>query len=231
MIDRIKNYLLWPLLAITLALSVYLVFVFLIYQILSNSDYQQEEKLWDFIANDMPYQQIDKKRQKEVQDIIDKLPRKFLPTQYSKINVVVLISDDVNAFAAPGGRIIITTGLLEQNLSQDALLFVIGHEMAHLSRKDHIYEFAKMIAAKSYGFLSGSEIVTELLLLADNSKLKETEFLADRFSAEILYSNSKNIDGAEEFFQYLISSNRYEQSSSHPSAEERLKRISSAVYY
>lgn len=229
--DKLKNYVLWPLLAITLALSTYLVLVFIIYQILSYSSCEQEEKLWSVIVTDLPYQHVDKKKQKEVQNIINKLPKGLLPPKYNNIKILVFTSEDVNAFAAPGGRIIITTGLLEENLSEEALLFVIGHEMAHLTRKDHFYEFAKMVAAKIYGYLTGSELVRELLLLADNSKLKETEFFADKYSAELLRHCYKNTKGAEEFFQYLINNNRYEQSASHPSAEERLQRISSILSY
>jgi len=229
MIDKLKNYLLWPLLGITLALSIYLSVVFVSYKFLSFCSLENENKMWNFIAEDLQYQKIDLAQQKKIQAIVDKLPKKFIPTQYSKINIVVLISNDVNAFAAPGGRIILTTGLLEQDLSQEALLFVIGHEIAHLYRQDHLYEFAKMLVANFYGAFSRSEIITELLLSADSSKLKETEFLADKFSVDILYSYLHNNNGAKEFFQYLINNNHYAQSSSHPSAQERLDKIGSNI--
>lgn len=225
--DKLKNYLLWPLLAITLALSIYLSLVFIIYQILSNSSFIQEEPLWQFITNDIPYQHSDKRKQKEIQEIVDKLPIELLPDQYNKIKILVLTSEDVNAFAAPGGRIIITTGLLNQGLSQEAIIFVIGHEMAHLQRKDHIYEFAKMVAAKIYRYITGSELVQELLLLADNSKLNKTEFLADEYSVNLLDYYYNSALGAEEFFEYLINSNNYAQSGSHPSAKDRLQKIHS----
>lgn len=229
MIDKLKNYLLWPLFGITLALFIYLIFVFTTYKFISNCSLETENKMWNLIIEDLPYQQVALAQQKDIQNIVDKLPKKFIPKQYDKIKIVVLISADVNAFAAPGGKIIITSGLLEQNLSQEALLFVIGHEIAHLYRRDHLYELAKMLTAYFYGSFSGSEIITELLLSLDNSKLKETEFIADKFSVEMLESYLHNNNGANEFFQYLINNNRYTQSSTHPSAKERLDKLNSNI--
>ncbi len=46
--------------------------------------------------------------------------------------VQVFASDDVNAFALPGGKIGVYTGLLKAARSQDQLAAVIGHEVAHV---------------------------------------------------------------------------------------------------
>ena len=46
--------------------------------------------------------------------------------------VLVFASDDVNAFALPGGKIGVYTGLLKVAKSQDQLATVIGHEVAHV---------------------------------------------------------------------------------------------------
>lgn len=60
-----------------------------------------------------------------------------IPAQYSATNpgqweVVVFDSDDVNAFALPGGRIGVYTGLLKVTQNQDQLAAVIGHEVSHV---------------------------------------------------------------------------------------------------
>ncbi|ENM5824605.1 M48 family metallopeptidase [Vibrio metoecus] len=57
-----------------------------------------------------------------------------VPTQkgFSQWEVVVFESDQVNAFALPGGKIGVYTGLLKVAVNQDQLATVLGHEVAHV---------------------------------------------------------------------------------------------------
>ena len=57
-----------------------------------------------------------------------------LPKQasFDKWEVVVFDSDQVNAFALPGGKIGVYTGLLKVAENEDQLATVIGHEIAHV---------------------------------------------------------------------------------------------------
>lgn len=224
--DEVKNYILWPIWAVVLTLSVYLLLTNCLYGVLAHSSLIKEEALWKIVSDDLSYRNIDKKRQKEVQSLVDKLPINLLPEGYSKIKILVITSNQLNAFAAPGGRIILTTELLDAKLSEQALLFVIGHEIAHLSRKDHLYEFSKMIIAKIYGCLTRSELVAELLMLIDGYKLKETELIADKYSAKILLQIYGNTKGGEEFFRYLLQKDNNNDSFFHPNLNKRLDNLS-----
>jgi predicted Zn-dependent protease len=49
--------------------------------------------------------------------------------------LVVFESDEVNAFALPGGKIGVYTGLLKVATDQDQLAAVIGHEIAHVTQQ------------------------------------------------------------------------------------------------
>jgi predicted Zn-dependent protease len=49
----------------------------------------------------------------------------------------VLDTESVNAFAAPGGFVLITSGLLKQLGSEDELAAVLAHEIAHVTRQHH----------------------------------------------------------------------------------------------
>jgi len=51
---------------------------------------------------------------------------------FDEWEVVVFESEQVNAFALPGGKIGVYTGLLEVAKNQDQLATVIGHEIAHV---------------------------------------------------------------------------------------------------
>ncbi|BEI25915.1 M48 family metallopeptidase [Vibrio fluvialis] len=51
---------------------------------------------------------------------------------FEQWEVVVFNSDQVNAFALPGGKIGVYTGLLKVAVNQDQLATVLGHEVAHV---------------------------------------------------------------------------------------------------
>jgi predicted Zn-dependent protease len=47
----------------------------------------------------------------------------------------VLNSDSVNAFSAPGGYVFITRALYDQSANDEVLAGVLGHEIAHITRR------------------------------------------------------------------------------------------------
>ncbi|EEX94043.1 putative peptidase [Vibrio orientalis CIP 102891 = ATCC 33934] len=59
---------------------------------------------------------------------------KHVPPQpgFNQWEAVVFDSEQVNAFALPGGKIGVYTGLLDVAVNQDQLATVIGHEIAHV---------------------------------------------------------------------------------------------------
>jgi predicted Zn-dependent protease len=50
----------------------------------------------------------------------------------------VLDTEDINAFAAPGGYIFVTKGLYRLLNNEAELAGVLGHEIAHVANKDHL---------------------------------------------------------------------------------------------
>jgi len=63
------------------------------------------------------------------QAIVINSPR---PSAYNGYHAVILDSDEINAFATPGGHILITRGLIKAAKSEDELAAVIAHEIAHI---------------------------------------------------------------------------------------------------
>ncbi len=55
----------------------------------------------------------------------------------------VIQSDGINAFAAPGGYIIVTYGLFMVLSNEAELAGVLGHEIAHVVQKHHLKELKK----------------------------------------------------------------------------------------
>lgn len=52
-------------------------------------------------------------------------------------------SDHINAFAAPGGYIIVTKGMMKQLRNEAELAGVLGHEIAHVIQKHHLKALRK----------------------------------------------------------------------------------------
>lgn len=76
---------------------------------------------------------------------------------------VVFDSDEVNAFALPGGKVGVYTGLLKLASSDDELATVIGHEIAHVTSRHGAERMTQGLGATAVGtlgslVLGGSEM-------------------------------------------------------------------------
>lgn len=70
-------------------------------------------------------------------------------------DVEVFDSDEVNAFAMPGGRIGVYTGILKAARNQDELAAVIGHEVAHVTQH-HSLQRANREMTTQIGVMAGT---------------------------------------------------------------------------
>jgi hypothetical protein len=68
-------------------------------------------------------------------------PRDDLPWTFAVVD-----SPEMNAFAAPGGYILVTRGLYEVLQSDDEVAAVLGHEISHVVARDHYYVIMKQAA-------------------------------------------------------------------------------------
>jgi hypothetical protein len=101
---------------------------------------------------------VDDPRVKYVRIITMSLLRESLrPYEYKDQSVFVIENDEsINAHAAPGGFIFVTSGLLKFVENEDELAFVLAHEVAHVEM-DHGLNAIKQsagqsIAGKAFGF-------------------------------------------------------------------------------
>jgi predicted Zn-dependent protease len=73
-----------------------------------------------------------------------------LPQTFGGYRFIILDSDEVNAFAAPGGLIFITRGMLRACENEDQLAAVLAHEVAHVQGR-HGIELIKDSRWKKFG--------------------------------------------------------------------------------
>jgi predicted Zn-dependent protease len=60
------------------------------------------------------------------------------PTTFGGYHFALLDSPEINAFACPGGIILITRGMLDSVKSEDELAAVLAHEIGHIIHRDGI---------------------------------------------------------------------------------------------
>ncbi len=84
----------------------------------------------------------------------------------------ILDTNDINAFAAPGGYVFLTAGLLGRLQNEAELAAVLAHEISHVIRKHHLTAIQKQ---------APTNILTNVLSLAADEDERSTEwnFLID----------------------------------------------------
>lgn len=94
-----------------------------------------------------------------------------MPRTYRGYHFGILETSDANAYACPGGIILITRGLIKECQNEDELAAVLAHEVAHIAHKDGVNSInrarwsevlttAGTEAVKQYGGGVASRIVT-----------------------------------------------------------------------
>lgn len=180
------------------------------------------------------------------QTVARKSPR---PNTYKGYHFAVLDSEEINAFACPGGTIFITRGLLATCASEDELAAVLAHEVTHVVDKDGINSISKARwtevwtsmgaeAARQYGGVAGNLVnlfegsVDDIFKsLVVNGYSRSAEYAADAGSVKI--STAAGYDpGALARVLGKIQAKETPGAGglykTHPPASERLARVPAA---
>jgi beta-barrel assembly-enhancing protease len=152
--------------------------------------------------------------------------------------IKVIDSDEVNAFALPGGFFYVNKGLLLAADNEAELAGVMAHEIAHVAAR-HAMENQGKGTLINYGALAGiifgGPIVSTVLqngggILAGLASLKfsrSAEEEADRLGVQYLFASGYDPTAMSTMFEKLASKNRKKPSSlgklfaTHPQSIER----------
>ena len=159
----------------------------------------------------------------------------------------VLTSKDVNAWAMPGGKMAVYTGLIERlNVTDDELAAVMGHEIAHALREHARERIANQMTSSAVSTVGSIELeiftgvridpqlagsVVGAALVLPNSRQNEQE--ADVIGVELMaragYDPRAALSLWQKMGQIAGGGGTPEFLSTHPSGETRLRELQAYV--
>ena len=155
----------------------------------------------------------------------------------------VIESDDINAFAAPGGYIFVTKGLYRSLQSESELAGVLAHEIAHVIKKHHLKLLqqsravdmgSKLLAQKA----GENKVIKNLICngaeIFARSLDKNAEFEADRMAVVLAARAGYDPFGLPTVLQDIGHVARDDSRVSllfktHPRPDDRLAQLGEAV--
>lgn len=171
------------------------------------------------------------------------------PNTFGGYHFAILDSAEVNAFACPGGTILITRGMLRAVRTEDELAAVLAHEVAHINHRDGIDAISKSRwtealtiigteTVKTYGssdvarltgiFEGSIDDVFKTLVVNGYGRSQEED--ADRASLGYLAGAGYDPKALESFLNRLVAAGRESSSGilkTHPATSDRLVNVRS----
>jgi Zn-dependent protease with chaperone function len=150
------------------------------------------------------------------------------------IQTAVLATPIPNAFALPGGKVYLFSGLLAKADDADEIAGVLAHELGHLRHRDGtrnlIYNGGtSFLIGLLFGDVTGSAaVVFATRSLVSASYSREAEQNADTFSIEIMHRLGRPTKAMGELL-FRVTGKEMDKTlsilSNHPLTEDRLQRM------
>ncbi len=185
------------------------------------------------------YQQIE---HEEVDEYLGELLNKLQASDdadHKEVEIYVLRSHEVNAFALPGNRIIFLSGLFDFAESPEEVAGVLAHELAHLQRGHVMQKLMKEIGvATLFTLISGTYNMEALRAIAQvitsTAYDRSLEREADKYA--IAYLLEAGID-PQAFLDFLTrigeEKDRFPRElrwiSTHPHPEDRVRALQGLI--
>lgn len=143
----------------------------------------------------------------DLQDVFDRLTKDSELDDFP-YHLVFLPTDDINAFALPGGLIAITQGLYETVRTPEGRALVLGHEIGHVQHRHGLQRIGRSILLAGALSLAGVDTATVLRrgqFLADLQFSRSQESDSDDYGLRLVYRVFGTTEGSMEFFENLES--------------------------
>lgn len=184
----------------------------------------------------------DAKQNAYVRCVVNALTRQ-LPAQAQSVGweTAVFANSEPNAFALPGGKVGVNTGIFSVAKNQDQLAAVLAHEIGHVVERHHDERITRQMGASSavqvlgalagdYGALAtqGGSLLAQTGFLLPGSRVQETEadVVGQRLMAEAGFDPAQAVN----LWQNMIAAGGGrppEWLSTHPNPQSRIQELRS----
>lgn len=218
--------------ACLLAIALYFVIGLLVDVAVSTLSVEKEGRV--FAAIDWSIGKEDDPRLKRAQKILDKLAS---DAEVARLDyrLALISSEEMNAYAFPGGTIGVTADLLESLTDDVALAFVLAHELGHFHHRDHLRGLGRAVGVGiAYGVLFGGQMGNDTIssgfrFVLGRGYSRGQEEDADRFGIELVYRVYGELEGVDELFRLIEIDddlpNWAYMFSTHPQPRARIKAL------
>lgn len=145
-----------------------------------------------------------------------------------------------NAFALPGGTVVLTDQLVGEAKNDDEIAGVLAHEIGHVVHRHSLKQIYRVLGV---GFLIGvvsgdtsqlvEEVATQAALLQNFSYSREFEIESDRYSVELMVKAGRDpvafVDLLDRITDNAPSARTTNWFSTHPGTEDRRDNVDALV--
>lgn len=185
-----------------------------------------------------------------VNEYVDRVGQNLVKNSDAKVPFVIRVvdTDEVNAFALPGGYFFVNKGLILEAENESELAGVMAHEIAHVTArhatermtKSQLMQFAAIPALFVGGYWTQTAIQNGLgmgLSLAVLGITRKSEAEADQLGTQYLWNTGYDLDGFITFFQKLEAKEKSKPGKfasffrTHPPVEDRIAAVRDEIGY
>lgn len=156
----------------------------------------------------------------------------------------VIESEDLNAFAAPGGWVLVTKGLYRNLKNEAELAGVLGHEIGHVIKKHHLKLLQKQqllnVGAGLLGSKLGKDNQSVQKIIGSGAEIcarsldKDAEYEADRVGVVLSARAGYEPYGLPEVLQTIGGAGKSDSRvtllfKTHPHPDDRLAKLGDAI--
>ena len=149
------------------------------------------------------------------------------------VQIHLLETDEPNAFAAPGGAIYITTGILSKMESENELAFILGHELGHFKHKDHLRSLGVRLILGVIGLVLGSDLgmAGEITIGIGSARYSQSaELAADAFGLEVMQCAYGTVAEATKMFEKMDTGDEWRYFlATHPGFQTRITQMTKLI--
>ena len=172
-----------------------------------------------------------------------------MPQTFGGYHFLIMDSPEINAFAAPGGLIFITRGMLRCCSGENALAAVLAHEIAHVQNKDALRAIKRSRVTEAFTIIGGeavkhavggdlaqlTSIFTDSIgdimgTMVNNGYSKTLEYQADKTAITILTRTGYDPAGLPDMLtemQKRLTPGGHDFAKTHPAPADRITQLAS----